>query len=110
MHTLLDSIRRYTPLGMALLMLTVSVAVPVLGSADLVTEPVAESGHSPADCPMGHDHTICTQVGATFSAVSGSLAYPVMQAVVGLTSTTRTTRMTDRALEEGHPSRAPPQA
>ena len=50
-----------------MLMLTLSIAVPVLERADLADEPVVESEHNPAECPPGHDHTICTLVGANLS-------------------------------------------
>lgn len=110
MKTLGNSIRRYGPLGIALLMLTLSVAVPVLGRADVFTEPVVESEHNPAECPSGHDHTICTQVGANFSAVSRGQAQQVTRTVVRIPLPTQATRVAERAIEEGHPSRAPPLA
>lgn len=58
-----------TPL--ATLLLTLSVAVPVMEVADLAQTPVVESEHEPGTCPPPHDHTVCTQVGANHAA-SGS--------------------------------------
>lgn len=49
------------------LMLTLSVAVPVLEQGALFSHPVAEAEHNPGECPSGHDHTVCTQVGANFA-------------------------------------------
>ena len=49
-------------------MLTLGVVIPVLERAETVNEPVAESEHNPATCPSGHDHTVCTQVGANLPA------------------------------------------
>ena len=57
---------------LAALLLTLSVAVPVVERADLTHEPVVESEHQPDSCPAPHDHTICTQVGANHAAPRGA--------------------------------------
>lgn len=51
----------------SVLMLTLSIAVPVLEQGALFSHPVAEAEHNPGECPSGHDHTVCTQVGANFA-------------------------------------------
>ena len=61
-----------TPLAVA--MLALSVAVPVLEVADLTHAPVVESEHAPDTCPPAHDHTVCTQVGANHSAAGSDAA------------------------------------
>ena len=105
-----DQLRRYASVGISLLMLTLSVAVPVLGRADLVDQPVAESEHNPGECPPGHDHTVCTQVGANLSALSESHAQHLDHVIGRLALPIQAPRIAGGALEEGHPSRAPPLA
>jgi hypothetical protein len=53
---------------LASLLLTLSVAVPIVERADLTHAPVVESEHQPGSCPAPHDHTVCTQVGANHAA------------------------------------------
>ena len=49
--------------GISVLIMTLSVAIPVLEKGTLLHHPVVEQEHAPGDCPSAHDHTICTQVG-----------------------------------------------
>ena len=93
-----------------MLMLTLSIALPVLERADMVDQPVAESEHNPATCPSGHDHTICTQVGVNMAAPAESPAY-----ALGRHETTRRApgdqpTVLSAAFAEGRRSRAPPLA
>ena len=93
-----------------MLMLTLSIAVPVLERADLVNEPVAESEHNPTECPRGHDHTICTQVGANLSAASSGDDHQGNGTVVDSALPGDRPAAMSTAFDEGHPSRAPPLA
>ena len=93
-----------------MLLLTLSVALPVLERSDIVSEPVAESEHNPATCPSGHDHTICTQVGVNMALPTASPTYArgLREASTGTSGDQPTAFST--AFPEGHPSRAPPLA
>lgn len=95
-------------LGISLLILMLSVVVPVLERAEVENAPVAESAHNPAECPTGHDHTICTQVGANLSAPSGEVVHTLAFAVTGTTTLRGNSTLATDAFFEGHPSRGPP--
>lgn len=70
------TLRRVLGTLLATLLLTLSVAVPVLERVDLSLEPVAESAHDPGACAPSHDHTVCTQVGANVALASGPVHQP----------------------------------
>jgi hypothetical protein len=50
------------------LLLTLSVAVPLVERADISHAPAVESEHQPDACPRPHDHTVCTQLRANHAA------------------------------------------
>lgn len=92
------------------LLVALSVAVPVLERADLGRGTAFESQHDPATCSPGHNHTLCTQVGA-------SHALPSRQDMRVGTSPFVRGRVADHlasvfvtAFADGHPTRAPPSA
>ena|SRR3990172_6291027 len=92
------------------LIVTWSVAVPVLERADLARTTAFESRHDPVACSPGHNHTLCTQVGA-------SQALPSRQDLrVGEPTSVRGASVGHLgsvfvpALADGHPTRAPPSA
>lgn len=90
------------------LMLTLSAVVPVMDRGEFSSGPVAESEHVAAECFRGHDHSICTQVGANQAVAtpdSGRHQLHQIHRVVSMTSRPAPVRAT---LPEGHPSRAPP--
>lgn len=96
-------------LGVTLVMLAVAVAVPGLERASGGPGPVLESEHSPASCPPGHDHTICTQVEAN-APLTGTV--PLHEAhgdVAVIRAVGLSTVPARRTLPRGHPSRAPPE-
>ena len=95
-------------MGISLLMLSLSVAVPLLERFELVDQPVVESEHNPATCPPAHDHTVCTQVSANLSAPSAAQEQRLGEAVVVATAMSEAPEIVSAAFEEGHPSRAPP--
>lgn len=92
----------------SVLMLTLSVAVPVLEQGALFSHPVAEAEHDPGECPSGHDHTVCTQVGANFAFEGRSVDNP--EHADGVTSTAPSTEdvPSARAWASNKRSRAPP--
>ena len=100
--------RRCFNTALAALMLTLSVVLPVLDRVDVTPEPVAESGHTPAECLQGHDHSICTQVGANHAAATPESGRHHQDMVYRLVSLTSRPAPVQTTLPEGHPSRAPP--
>ena len=100
--------RRGASLGISLLMLAVSLAIPVLERSELVNRPVLESEHDPATCPTAHDHRICTQVGGNLSAPSKAQAHRLAPAIVPVATPTEIPARTSAAFSDGHPTRAPP--
>ena len=102
--------RKSLSTGLAMLLLVLSVAAPVLERGELASDSSVESAHDPGRCGHAHDHRICTQVGANLSIVSVTHRYRLAHVVVrsakpaGLRSTFLNT------FREGPPSRAPPLA
>lgn len=103
-------VRKSVSVWLAALMLSLSVAVPVLERADLVHAPVAESQHAPGSCPSAHDHTVCTQVGANLSATASGDAPGLTEILGTVSAPVMAPRVAQSPLPEGHPSRAPPLA
>ncbi len=105
-----DRLRKGVSVGISLLMLTLSVAVPVLEQFDMAGEPVAESEHNPATCPPAHDHTVCTQVGANLAAPADGEPRRLPLAAVSVLIPSQAPTVGSASFPEGHPSRAPPLA
>ncbi|HKJ02628.1 MAG TPA: hypothetical protein VJ997_09240 [Longimicrobiales bacterium] len=92
------------------LIVTLSVAVPVLERADLARETAFESHHDPATCSPGHNHTLCTQVGASHALPSRQdLRVPVSPFVGGHLAGDLGAAFVP-TLPGGHTTRAPPSA
>jgi hypothetical protein len=51
-------------------MVCLSVAIPMLDKTERMGAAVLESEHSASTCVQGHDHTVCTQYGASRHAPS----------------------------------------
>jgi len=100
--------RKVFSTGLSLLLLTLSVAVPLLERADLVHEPVVESEHSSEQCPPAHDHTVCTQDIAKLPVASSGELVAIALVVFDAIATTSTHEASSASFPEGHPSRAPP--
>ena len=101
-------IRRALWAPMTALMLLLSVAIPMLDSADFGTEPVVESQHDPASCAPAHDHTLCTPVGSSQALLAKApKRAPVFVVTPGaLLGSMAWVRVS--ALCQGHPTRGPP--
>lgn len=110
MHTPIDRARRYISIGMSALMLTLSVAIPLIERADLVTDPVLESEHNPSTCPRAHDHTVCTQVGANLALATRRVECSITTAVATIAARVEAPDGRTVVSIEGNPSRAPPSA
>ena len=89
-------------------MLSLSVAIPILERAEISAEPVAESEHNPATCPPAHDHTLCTQVSTQLLASSGGSTCAVMGTVLGTALRPEMDICVARTPLHANPSRAPP--
>jgi hypothetical protein len=100
--------RRGVSFGMSLVMLAVAVAVPALERTSQGPHPVLESEHSPASCPPGHDHKICTQVEANAPLAGAPPRHDAPVTVSVIRAVGLSTAPARRALPRGHPSRAPP--
>jgi len=104
-----DQIRRTVSTVLAALMLTLSVAVPQMDRGEVTGALAVESHHSSA-CPHGHDHRLCTQVGANFSFVTSAYRPRVAPVVLHTTPPATPATRAFRPFQEGPPSRAPPLA
>jgi hypothetical protein len=93
---------------MTLLMLVMSVVVLMVERAGSANEPVAESEHTAGECLSGHDHTICTQVGANLSALTAGHVRELPATVLSVALPTHVPEARSSIFEVGHPSRAPP--
>lgn len=91
-------------------MLALGVAVPVLEQGSFFHHPVAESAHDAGECPSGHDHTICTQVGANLAIDSDDAEGPQAPGAVTLSPVDGHRTLPGRTLGRANPSRAPPLA
>lgn len=105
-----DVVRKLLSLGLAAILLTLSVATPVLDRGEDFGRVSVESTHDPSRCGHPHDHRICTQVGSNLSLVAPS--YDPRTPHVTLRSAPPETpdpELPDTFVE-GPPSRAPPLA
>lgn len=103
-----DILRQSLTAVLATLMLTLSVAQPVLGVADLAHQAAVESQHDPGDCPQGHDHTICTQLGANYAAPSSVAVRGQDRPTTHVVLPNRFVAPVLAVLRDGNPTRAPP--
>lgn len=110
MHELGRGFKRAVAAPLAALMLMLSVSVPMLDASGFSTDKVAESQHEPGSCAPSHDHTICTQVGASHSLPQGGqLLAPEAPLGVPFVLGTRDPVVVS-VLADGHPTRGPPSA
>jgi hypothetical protein len=105
-----DQARRGISVGISLLMLTLSVAVPVLERGSFFDRPIVEREHNPGDCPSGHDHTVCTQVGANLSLEAASILTELGSAVVTVSPLAAKRVYATGPVDGERHSRAPPLA
>lgn len=105
-----EKTRKVFSTGLSLLLLTLSVAVPLLERADLVHEPVIEGAHNPAQCPPAHDHTVCAEANANLPFAASGALMALALVVADVTGTASTSTASSPVFPDGHPSRAPPLA
>ena len=84
--------------------------MPMLGRADSSRSAVLESEHSDAACVVGHDHSICIQVGANRAASATRIRpqSPVLTLAGSVHG--RVFELPSAAPERGHQPRGPPLA
>ncbi|HSG07110.1 MAG TPA: hypothetical protein VLA36_02045 [Longimicrobiales bacterium] len=92
------------------LIVLLSVLVPVLERGDLAQTTTAESRHDPATCSPGHDHILCTQVGANHALPSRQQLRLRLTPFLGGPVAGDAGSVFTPVLEDGHPTRAPPSA
>jgi hypothetical protein len=92
------------------LLLTLSVVVPVMEQGSLFDRPVVEREHEPGECPSGHDHTICTQMGANLSLEAAPVESPFGPTAVSVLPIARNRALSSGPLDGSKLSRAPPLA
>jgi len=100
--------RRGASLGVAFVMLAMAATVPGLEGGSWGANPVLESEHSPASCPPGHDHRICTQVEANAPLAGAAPEHEAHADVAVIRAVGLSTMPARRILTRDHPSRAPP--
>ena len=102
-----DRIRQSVSLGISLLMLTLSVAVPQLERGEFLHELAVEHEHDPATCPRAHDENVCIEVSVDPSVVSETHDHQLAP-VVSVARALDAPQSSAAVFFEGHPSRAPP--
>ena len=100
--------RKALSAALSALLVALSVAVPLIGRADLDHREQWESHHQHGVCDTGHDHTICTSVGANLSMPATAVAYQPALVVVSTGRSPGLTAAARHGLRLGHPTRAPP--
>jgi len=105
-----DVVRRHFSAGLAVLMLSLSVAVPMLERDGFTADSAVESQHDPARCGHGHDHRICAQVGANLSVTATVQHERLSHGTVRAPLPSAPSSATPKTFLAGPPSRAPPPA
>jgi hypothetical protein len=105
-----DVVRKHASAGLAMLMLTLSVAVPIMERGELVADTAVESEHDPARCGHPHDHRVCAQVGANLSLAAPAHEVRLSYVVISLARPDDLQSTVHKRFLAGPPSRAPPLA
>lgn len=103
-------LRTSAALMLTVLMVGGSVVVPLIERADQAHVTVVESEHAPGDCPTGHDHTVCTQVGANAPTPTEQQRHNWARTVVRTVTPATRSDVFATPLADGHPTRGPPLA
>ncbi|NIP60981.1 MAG: hypothetical protein GWM92_21165 [Gemmatimonadetes bacterium] len=90
------------------LLLTTSVAVPLLDRTAAGPAAALETEHHAATCLRGHDHTICTQVGANLPATDGGHPIPDGEHLRRVLPVPAVAHAPSRSHPDPNPTRAPP--
>ena len=106
----IDALRKLLSSVVTLLMMTVSVAVPLMDRAEPSVELAVESEHDQSRCRHAHDHRVCSQVGASSSLASGAYEHRLGHVATQVATPVDAEGTATRTFREGPPSRAPPLA
>lgn len=90
------------------LLLVTSVAVPLLDRTASGPAAALETEHHAATCVRGHDHTICTQVGANLPVMDGGHPRPPGERLRRFLAVPAIAHAPTRSEADPNPSRAPP--
>ncbi len=93
---------------LAAVMLSLSVAVPLLEVASAAARTVLENPHPPGSCPSAHDHTICVQVGANQGMAASPPRARSLPVLFRAAAPAADAASAVPTLLTGPPSRAPP--
>jgi len=105
-----DVVRQLLSLGLAVILLTLSVATPVLDRGEDFGRVSVESTHDPSRCGHPHDHRICTQMGANLSLAAPVYDYRTPHVTLRSARPEAPAPEARATFVEGPPSRAPPLA
>ena len=108
MDTKTDFTRRCVATILATVMLSLSIALPIMERGDVSGRSAVESSHDPSRCGHGHDHRICTQVGANFSLTTSGYESRLAHVAIRVARPSEPHSAPFRTFLEGPPSRAPP--
>ncbi len=108
MNRTLRQLRGAVTAPLAALMLTLSVAVPLVERADLSHAPAVESEHQPDSCPKPHDHSVCMQLRASHAAPAGRVSDRAVDAVRRVRAVASSTDSRDARSARARSARAPP--
>lgn len=103
-------VRKLLSLGLAAILLTLSVATPMLDRGEDFGRVSVESAHDPSRCGHPHDHRICTQMGANLSLAAPVYDHRTPHLGVRSARPEAPASVVRDSLVEGPPSRAPPLA
>jgi hypothetical protein len=103
-------VRTTVSAGLAVLLLVLNVAIPALESAESFGPVGIESAHDAGRCGDGHDHRICTQVGANLSLSASTYDHRTTHVTLRSALPVDPASTIHRTFLEGPPSRAPPLA
>lgn len=103
-------IRKAFTAWLSALVLLMSVVVPLIERGEWALDTAVESQHNAATCVPGHDHRLCTQVGANVAFVSTPAPLDGPPRLVCLFTSNTSSAGVQVAFFEGNPSRAPPRA
>jgi len=95
--------------GLAMLILSLSVAVPIIDRGEWASGSAIESDHDPGRCGHAHDHRICAQVGANLSVVTAVYDHRPSHVAVRVANPAESRSTLLDSFFERPPSRAPPQ-
>lgn len=111
--SLTDMQRNRTPRAVLSLLLGVlvlgqAVLTPLLERSEGGRRSVLESRHVAGSCVVGHDHTLCTQVGANRALSTDVVRLRLPVVALSVSTRIEAPRLASASRDPGHRPRAPP--